>query len=117
MKVLISGATGFIGKNLILAMLEKDITVYAIIRKNTDIKHLPKKVKTFVFENDINELMNFIKKQKFNGVIHLASLFLAQHKPTDIEGLKSSTRMNTRPLFHEMLSGQTSFRHPEQLSD
>lgn len=90
MKILISGATGFIGKHLVSQLLQQNNAVYAIVRPTTDISHLPKTVKIFVFDAKTEDLISFMRKEKFDGVIHLASLFLAQHKPDDIERLISS---------------------------
>jgi UDP-glucose 4-epimerase len=39
-KVLITGASGFVGYHLILAALEKGLEVHAAIRSNSDVKHL-----------------------------------------------------------------------------
>lgn len=75
MKLLITGATGFIGKNLV-ARLEKDGHEVMTIGRS--------------FNNDIATITAFMQKEKFDGVIHLASLFLAQHKPEDVKNLIES---------------------------
>lgn len=90
MKILISGATGFIGQHLVEKLLEKNNDVYAIVRPSTQKEVLNKRVKLFIFNNNISDLISFIEKAKFDGVIHLASLFLAQHKPEDISDLVQS---------------------------
>jgi len=91
MKILITGATGFIGKNLVKNLLkEEDIDIYVIVRKNSDTSIIDKRVTVFRYDEDIDALLNFFKKEKFDGVIHLASLFLASHEPKDIPNLISS---------------------------
>ncbi|HEY4505499.1 MAG TPA: NAD(P)-dependent oxidoreductase [Candidatus Paceibacterota bacterium] len=90
MKILISGATGFIGTHLIKRLLEEDNSLYAIVRPSTDINVLSKKVTPYVFDNDIDSLISFMRTEKFDGIIHLASVFLAQHKPEEVRKLVDS---------------------------
>lgn len=90
MKILISGAAGFIGKHLAEKLLREGTIVYSITRPSTDIKKLHKKIKNYTFTDNVDDLISFIEKEKFDGVIHLASLFLAQHKPEDIQSLLDS---------------------------
>lgn len=90
MKLLISGATGFIGRNLTEKLLKENNDVYAVVRPTSKKNELDKKVKSYVFNNDINQLIKFMEKEKFDGVVHLASLFLVNHKPEDISELVNS---------------------------
>jgi CDP-paratose synthetase len=75
MKLLLTGATGFIGTNL-EARLKKDGHEVLTIGRS--------------FNNNVQEIVAFMNKEKFDGVIHLASLFLAAHKPEDIKNLIES---------------------------
>jgi nucleoside-diphosphate-sugar epimerase len=90
MKLLISGATGFIGAHLITRLQKEKHTIFIVVRPSTKQETLPKKIKTYVFDNDIENLTTFMQKEKFDGVIHLASLFLAQHTSEDIKNLIDS---------------------------
>jgi nucleoside-diphosphate-sugar epimerase len=91
MKILVSGATGFIGKYL-LAQLEKDRhNLWILVRPNSDTEFLAEsQIKHYTLDGDIAQLTKFMEKEKFDGVIHLASLFLAQHQPQDVQGLIES---------------------------
>lgn len=89
MKVLITGATGFIGRNLSNKLAEK-YEVYAIVRKYSNTSVLNKNINVFRYDGNIDNLINFFKQEKFEGVIHLASLFLAYHTPNDISKLINS---------------------------
>ena len=71
MKILISGSTGFIGKNLVKKLTAQGHEIQSMVRP------CPK----------IEVLISFMQKEKFDGVIHLASLYLAKHTPEDIENL------------------------------
>ena len=75
MKLLVTGASGFIGKNL-LERLTKEGHEVAILDRS--------------FNNDVVKMTEFMTTQKFDGVIHLASLFIVQHKPEDVKNLIES---------------------------
>lgn len=91
MKILISGCTGFIGGYLAARLLREGHEVSAIVRQSTDKQNLPKgNISIFVLSAEIEELILFLEKEKFDGVIHLASLFLYAHKSSDVKGLIDS---------------------------
>ncbi len=87
MKILITGATGFIGSHLIDKLLKDKHKVYTVVRPSTDTSKINKKVSIYTFDGNIENLKTFILKEKIEGVVHLASLFLAAHKPEDISKL------------------------------
>lgn len=90
MKYLVTGATGFIGRNLIEAMQHDECELWALVRKNTDLGPMKKfKINLRVDENP-EELPMFFKQHQFDGVIHLASLFLKDHLFNQIPDLISS---------------------------
>ena len=89
MKILVTGATGFIGQNLVKSLV-KNKDVYAVIRENSDISKIDSRVNVFKYNGNINMLIDFFQKEKFDGIIHLASLFLVRHKPQDIPALVDS---------------------------
>jgi len=91
MKILISGATGFIGKHLVKRLKKEHHIVCAIVRPSTDLDWLKKTgIKFYVFNDNIDNLISFMQKEKFDGIIHLASLFLAQHESKSIKALIDS---------------------------
>ena len=90
MKILLTGSTGFIGKNLVGSLLKKGYEVHVIVRKNSDISVMNKNVTIFEYDNNIESLIEFFKVKKFDGIVHLASLFLSSHKVGDIRNLLSS---------------------------
>lgn len=72
-KVVITGATGMIGLNLINYLLEKDIEVLAIIRKNSSRRHyLNKKDNLKILECNLEELKNLNIEDEYDTFIHLA---------------------------------------------
>lgn len=90
MKILITGATGFIGQNLIKLLLENNFNIYCITRVNSDLSKINSKVKIFQYDENIDSLLEFFQNEKFDGVIHLASLFLLNHTKDNISNLLSS---------------------------
>ena len=91
MKILITGATGFIGKALTQKLLAEQHTVYALVRSSTDVRFLKtENIPYYTFDTDIENLVAFLQKENFDGVIHLASLFLKTHKTNDVKNLIDS---------------------------
>lgn len=108
MKILISGATGFIGKHLILRLKKEKHNVVAVVRPSTNVLFLrEQKVRSYVFNEDIARLISFMKKERFAGVIHLASVFLAQHAPEDIERLTDANVFFATALLEASAQSKT----------
>ena len=83
MNILITGATGFVGKNLSKALKESGHSVYALARPSSDLTFLNTEG-VFIFDNNIAELSGFLKSHNIDGVIHLAALVVPEHKDTDV---------------------------------
>jgi CDP-paratose synthetase len=65
--------------------------VFAVLRPESDTSFVKEnKIPYFIFENNIEEFVKFIKVNKIKGVIHLATLFIKDHKSEDIGALISS---------------------------
>lgn len=90
MKILVTGATGFIGQNLVKVLLDKNYEVHCIVRTASNTSNMSQKVTIFKYDENISSLIDYFNEQKFDGVIHLASLFLATHTKDDIVNLISS---------------------------
>jgi len=88
MNILITGATGFIGKNIIDQLILEH-NLFVIVKESSEL-HFRESIKTFLFEENIPELSLWIKEHNIEGVVHLASLFIAQHKAEDIKPLIDS---------------------------
>lgn len=90
MKIIVTGASGFIGSHLLKRLLDDNHQVHVIVRTSDDPQLLDKQVHSFVPTGQIDDLIAYLNQQHFDGVIHLASLFLAQHKSSDIKELIES---------------------------
>ena len=89
MRILVTGATGFVGQHLLPYLEKQGHEVYALVRPSTD----GSKVYTnhqYVFEDDIEHLASYLLENHVDGIIHLASLYIAQHKPADIKNIVTS---------------------------
>ena len=92
-KIVLTGATGFVGSNLTKYFLERNIEVHIIVRptsKLTQFQNLREKPKVFIYDNDLNLLTNFLKEVQPECVIHIASNFIVNHKPSEIKDLVES---------------------------
>ena len=87
MKIVLSGVTGFIGKNLIKSLLDKKYDVFCIVRDTTDTSNIDPRAKIYEYDNNITSLIEYFLKEKFEGVIHLASSFVVNHKSDNISEL------------------------------
>lgn len=89
MKILVTGATGFVGKELIRT-LQDSYDIVALVRQSSDISELKSMNCKIVKFNDYENIIDIFAKNKFRGVLHIASNVLVEHKTTDIEQLINS---------------------------
>ena len=81
-KVLITGASGFIGSSLVDKLLSEGYEITAGIRKTSSKKYLKDKRIKFVDlpYNNPSELKNFLHTENFSTIFHLAALTKAKKK-------------------------------------
>ena len=96
MKIFITGATGFIGKHLVNQLTEQgnEITINLYGEEQSPFAD---NVKTYQLGKDtiLNDIQ-FLAKNKFDGIIHLASLYLTIHNPDDaVKLIDSNVRFST----------------------
>lgn len=100
MKVLVTGATGFIGKRLCVALAERGHTIHVLTR---DASTATKRIATPVTAFSWNAETNTPPEESFNGVeavIHLAGEGVAEKRWTDAQKKKiyDSRILGTRNL-------------------
>jgi nucleoside-diphosphate-sugar epimerase len=94
-KILITGATGFIGKNLLDYFLKKKYFIYTILRKSKkNIKFskehkINKNFKSIIF-SDIYNLKKQLINYKIDYVVHAATYYVKEHKSSDISKIIES---------------------------
>jgi len=98
MKILMTGGSGFIGRHLLEVLLQEGHTLHIVVRASSSLTDINPAVTIFEHNGESISLLNYCKDEKFQGIIHLASLFLVEHKSTDIE-----TLINSNILFGTQL--------------
>lgn len=82
MKILLTGATGFVGRNL-YSKLAREYELFLLTRESSNASILvPKHV--YVFTGDIDHLKEYLESEKIDGVIHLATKYVAEHDSSQI---------------------------------
>ena len=76
-RVLITGASGFIGSHLIEEALKNNLEVYAAVRKTSRIDHLKDFNIQFTYPDfdDISSLKKEIIENKYDYIIHAARTY------------------------------------------
>lgn len=118
--IILTGATGYIGSKLLTRLIKQGYSVTVVVRENSPhITSLPPQIEKIFYDGTINSLIEGIKHKASSLVIHLASLFQAQHKPEDIGQLIESNinfpcqlleAMHTCGL-NEFINTGTSWQH------
>lgn len=107
MKLLITGATGFIGSCLSKQLLAKNHSLCLVVRKTSSKQSLDPRAKVFVFDGNLDKLIAFMGKEKFDGVIHLASLYLPSHETKDVAGLINSNLLFSTQMLEAAAKSHT----------
>ena len=99
MKIFITGATGFIGKHLVKKLVEEGHQITINLHKEK-LSPFDQRVNTYKLdETDIQKDIEYLKQESFDGVIHLASLYLTVHQPEQATQLiNSNVRFSTHIL-------------------
>lgn len=87
MNILVTGATGFIGTHL-TGELRKHHQLYILGQFPGDPEKLG--LPGYIMDDDIPRLAAFMREHEISGIIHLASLYLAVHKPEQVKALVDS---------------------------
>lgn len=93
MKVFLTGATGFIGSQLVRRLFELGHSVAIVVRPESQLDTLYEvldSINVYKYDGSHESLRLALANEMPEVVIHVASLFLAQHKPEDIANLLES---------------------------
>ena len=91
MNIFVTGSTGFIGSHLCRRLQREDHGVHVLLRHKDQVSAMRARgYHPFLFDGDCQSLTSYMKTEKLDGIIHLASLFLSTHKPENIDNLIAS---------------------------
>ncbi len=84
-KILLTGASGFIGLNLLESLLKNKKVIIILRKKNNKINQLRKnKNLKIIYYNEIDNLNDLLKRIKADVVIHCATHYVKNHSYKDI---------------------------------
>ena len=109
-RFIVTGATGFVGSMLCKKLLDDGHKVYIISRENSDLSLLSgilNKVDLFRYDGEIDNLIQYFCEIKADCVFHLASLFIPEHKSSDIDWLTSSNLKFGTEILEAMRLSET----------
>ena len=96
MKILVTGATGFIGGHLVRKLLNDQHEIHVLIRPETNHNQIKSTI-VHTHLGSTQNMIEIIEDAKPDAVIHLASLFIGEHKSADVEALiKSNVVLSTQ---------------------
>jgi nucleoside-diphosphate-sugar epimerase len=90
MRVLVTGATGFVGRHLARRLVADGHEVHVIVRPTSDLAALGEvhsRVTLHEFGGGAGRMGQILETASPDLVFHLASRFRAEHAPDDVESL------------------------------
>lgn len=104
---LVTGATGYIGASLVRRLTDESWDVHVLVRRTSSLallEPLLSSITVHVFDGDCATMDNIVKRSNPDVVFHLASLFLSQHRPEDVEPLIRSNVLFSTQLAEAMVN-------------
>lgn len=102
---LVTGATGFVGSHLASRLIKDGWNVHVITRPTSDVAALKNISGPVIFHQHngrAGNMIDIVNKSDPLIIFHLASFFLSQHKPLDIERLIQSNIVFGTQLLEAM---------------
>lgn len=99
-RALVTGASGFVGRHLLRHLCDAGWEVAVLARGQSPPAVPP--ARTYLYTGTTAEVMRAVEDFRPDTVYHLASLFLAQHTPEQVEPLVSSNILLGTQLLEAM---------------
>jgi nucleoside-diphosphate-sugar epimerase len=87
---LITGATGFIGGHLVRHLVRVGWKVHALARQVSTDTDIARAATWHIYKDDYKSVSEAVNTSEPDVVFHLASLFISEHRPEDIDQLVNS---------------------------
>ena len=112
--IVVTGATGFIGSNLVRKLIENEFIVTAIVREKRKAEIIFDKIEErmlfYEWDNSISGLADYMQKQKVDCVVHLATKYITQSMAEDVDDLvESNITFGMKMLEAMKLAGVRNF--------
>ena len=105
MRILVTGATGFVGGHLVKRLLRERHEVHVLTRPSTDLLKLGDEldqVRSHPHSGSTDDMVSLVHDAQPDAVIHLASSFLGEHGPGDVDALVKSNVLFSTQLVEAM---------------
>lgn len=109
---LVTGATGFVGSNLVRRLSKENWDTHIVARPDSDLSVLSdvaSDLKVHIHDGSTDGLVEIVGAASPKVVFHLASLFLAQHSSKDVEPLVASNVLFPVQLAQAMCTNRARF--------
>ena len=112
LKILVTGASGYIGSELVTKLTDLGCSVAIIKRASsnlTSLNHVLDKISVHECDSSTESVIKIVKDCNVDVVVHLASLFIAEHKSADIESLIASNILFSTQIVEAMKHNNVKF--------
>lgn len=100
-----TGATGFIGSHLAKRLVAADAELHVIVRHGSDVSRLDSirdRIGIHTHDGTMDGMTAIVSTVAPHLVFHLASLFLSEHRPEDVDRLITSNVLFSSQLLEAM---------------
>lgn len=111
LKGVITGATGYIGSNLLRYLITQDWEIYIIAQPEfgySNIEDIKDQIHIVEYDKNVNTLIDFFKRTNPNVVFHLAAAVISNYKPEQVSILIESNILFGTQVLEAMRHSQTT---------
>ncbi len=92
-RALVTGATGYVGSNVVTGLFNQGWKVEVIVRPSSNLDLLSdirNNISVHVFNGDMKHMLEIVDISSPDVVFHIASMVIGEHKPNQVQDLISS---------------------------
>jgi nucleoside-diphosphate-sugar epimerase len=110
---LVTGATGYIGSNLVRYLSKNNWIVHIVVRPANSARNFEMCAQNFVtyhmHDGTTKGMVDIVRDCSPSFVFHIASMFVVNHRTSDIEGLINSNLLFGTQLIQAMVANGTRY--------